>query len=89
MTTNGVTSLITPPSQLSFSALLKSENTVVRLTRTKDSYLAQENQGTLGSISHRGGKVACRGKVTCSERLTVEIHMWGSLRGGTMQTEGT
>jgi len=37
----------------------------------------------------RGGKVACRGKDTCSERLTVEIHMWGSLRGGTMHTGGT
>ncbi|CAM4674709.1 unnamed protein product [Leuciscus chuanchicus] len=35
----------------------------------------------------RGGKVACRGKDTCSRRLTVEIHMWGSPRGGTMHME--
>ncbi|XDV36758.1 hypothetical protein PO909_006485 [Leuciscus waleckii] len=35
----------------------------------------------------RGGKVACQGKDTCSERLTVEIHMWGSPRGGTMHME--
>jgi len=27
-------------------------------------------------------KVACRGKDTRSERLPVEKHMWGSLRGG-------
>ena len=122
MTTNEVPSLITPP-RLSSSALRKSELPVVRLARTKDSYLTQEYQGTLGSISQwnmqsrparrgdleytydpkglhmekhwgvqpqveyfnpRGGKVVCRGKDTCSERLTVEIHMWGSPRGGTM-----
>ncbi|CAM4572422.1 unnamed protein product [Leuciscus chuanchicus] len=35
----------------------------------------------------RGGKVASRGKDTCSERLTVEIHMWGSPRGGIMHME--
>ena len=35
----------------------------------------------------RGGKVACQGKDTCSERLTVEIHMWGSPGGGTMHME--
>ncbi|XDV29271.1 hypothetical protein PO909_032408 [Leuciscus waleckii] len=35
----------------------------------------------------RGGKVACRGKDTCSRRLTVETHMWGSPRGGTMHME--
>ena len=29
----------------------------------------------------RGGKVACQGKDTCSKRLTVEIHMWGSPEG--------
>ncbi|CAM4569140.1 unnamed protein product [Leuciscus chuanchicus] len=135
MTTNGVLSLITPP-RLSSSALRKSELPVVRLARTKDSYLTQEYQGTLGSISQRkyaimpspkggdleytydpeglhmeyhwgvqpqvecfnprGGNVACRGKDTCSERLTVdtcserltvEIHMWGSPRGGTMHME--
>ena len=40
-------------SRLSSSALRKSELPVVRLARTKDSYLTQEYQGTLGSISSR------------------------------------
>ncbi|CAM4537129.1 unnamed protein product [Leuciscus chuanchicus] len=38
-------------SRLSSSALRKSELPVVRLARTKDSYLTQEYQGTLGSLS--------------------------------------
>ncbi|XDV18312.1 hypothetical protein PO909_024027 [Leuciscus waleckii] len=54
MTTNGVPSLIMPP-RLSSSALRKSELPVVRLARTKESYLTQEyqvleeTQGLLGS----------------------------------------
>ena len=50
VTTKEVPSLITPP-WLSSSALRKSELPVVRLAWTKDSYLTQEYQGTLGSIS--------------------------------------